>query len=722
MSGEPTQGATFEAPAATADEKSSQRKLSFRPDIEGLRAVAVLAVLFFHAGVPFLPGGYIGVDVFFVISGFLITGLLIREIQSTQRLSIKNFYIRRIRRILPMSTLVLVATLIIASFAMAITEIRSTVQAARASALFVGNWYFAASSADYFDTSTHTNPVLHFWSLGVEEQFYVIWPLLLVVVLILAKWRKSISRALLIGGSGLVVLCAVSLTWSITQTASEGSLAFYGLHTRLWELGIGGLLAFAIPLMQKLPRWSTEIASAVGLLLIVYAATQFNEQTPFPGSAALVPVIGSALVIGAGISHHRSATLAARLLSVRPMQYVGARSYNLYLWHWPVLVFAALWSAPLTFGAAESSHLSMPFAAAAIAIVVAFALTAVTYRFIEMPLRHASLMKKASFAFPAAVVMVLCVIAVSFVAPRVAAVVTQGDGEKSEAIISQATNVQKGGEAALAGAGACRVDVKVPTSTFLAKWNPSACTFGDPDGSVKLALVGDSHAGMWLAGLDKAGKANGWQVTYMSKAGCPVYAVAEPDNTTVHETCVTWAKAVTDKLEETGPYDAVLMARRDIYQTRRVEDFNDPERAADEQRFVAEAHETFRELSRSTDNIVILQDPPNPGFNLPKCIERTKGDIEACSFDREQGIATEEALARLEKQASQGLPADVTVVFVPLGELTCPSEKEQCSAVVEGNLLVFRDDHHIPEKTSRALGPQLGKLLEQYLSKAGVNL
>ena len=365
-----------------------QRRDRFRGDIEGLRAVAVVLVVAFHAGVGVVGGGFVGVDVFFVLSGFLITGLLVDEIARTGSISIGDFYARRVRRLLPLSTLVLAATAV-ATFVLVPPIDREGVAGDIVGAAVWGaNWKFAAESTQYM-ADTDKSPVLHYWSLAVEEQFYVVWPLLLLLLvgssgLALRAWpvafrRISLALAVVIGGS-------LALSW--LQTDAAEPFAYFGLHTRAWELGIGAALALLRPMLPLMTRGAAQGAALLGATMVVGAAVAMDESTPFPGTAALVPVLGTALVVAAGARLPDG--VVSRTLSRPVPRYVGRISYAWYLWHWPVLVLAtARWGEATTGddGAAASSHAPATVVVAAVAL--SFVLAAASHHAVEQPLRRA---------------------------------------------------------------------------------------------------------------------------------------------------------------------------------------------------------------------------------------------------------------------------------------------------------------------------------------------
>jgi len=343
----------------------------YRPDIDGLRAIAVGLILLYHAEVPGITGGYVGVDVFFVISGFLITGLLVKELGRTGRLDLPAFYARRARRILPASLLVLAATIIGTGIFFSPVGFDRSVPALVSAALYVPNVLFARQVVDYFHP-LFVSPVIHYWSLGVEEQFYVVWPAFLLIGWQLARRRGPPLVA------WVAAATALSLVLSLAATPAYPTQSFYLLPTRAWELGAGGLLAFAVQRLHALPPVVSNLAGVIGLAAIASSAVLFDASTQFPGWAAIVPVAGAALVIVGG--GNARVGLPAAVLSTGILRYIGRISYSLYLWHWPLLVFARI--------ALEGER---KLVQVGVAMAATIALSAVTYRWVEDPLRHGRL-------------------------------------------------------------------------------------------------------------------------------------------------------------------------------------------------------------------------------------------------------------------------------------------------------------------------------------------
>jgi peptidoglycan/LPS O-acetylase OafA/YrhL len=326
---------------------TQQDRAPFRPDIEGLRAVAVVAVVLYHAGIPGIAGGYIGVDVFFVISSFLITGLLWREVQATKTVALGRFYAARARRLLPAAATVGVVTALVAAAVLPPLQARRVFIDGIASMLYVGNYRFAAQNTDYMISDLPPSPFQHYWSLGVEEQFYLVWPALIIGTAWLARRIARGDTPRNAPYLAVVTLVgAASLAAAVIWTHTSPPWAFFSLPTRAWELAAGALVALTIDQWKRLPLLPATVAGWGGLALILLTCTQLGPHTPYPGTSALLPVLGTALVIGAGSV--TGGMGVGRVLCPPVMRAIGRVSYSWYLWHWPVLLLLP----PLRRGAA----------------------------------------------------------------------------------------------------------------------------------------------------------------------------------------------------------------------------------------------------------------------------------------------------------------------------------------------------------------------------------
>ena len=376
--GAPAVGQRLLASGEEAGTAPSDRR--FRPDVEGLRAVAILLVVLYHAHVPGLTGGYIGVDVFFVISGFVITGLLLRERSGTGRTSILDFYARRCRRILPAATLVILATVAATYVVLGVTTGNSTADDGRWAAAFLANFHFESVSTNYLAAGRPPSPLQNYWSLSVEEQFYLVYPTLFLVVA--SAKRLFTMRVRLLAALSVVIVASYWL--SISQTTSNPSLAYFSPLTRAWELALGALVVITTSWLRRLPQPVAVLLTWTGLGAIVYSAFAFNAHTAYPGSLVAIPVVGAAMIIGGGAAVPKAGTES--LLGTTPFQWTGRRSYSLYLLHWPILIIAA----------ERVGSTSLPVGESLLLVLVAVALSATSYSLVENPIRHLRLTSKRS--------------------------------------------------------------------------------------------------------------------------------------------------------------------------------------------------------------------------------------------------------------------------------------------------------------------------------------
>jgi peptidoglycan/LPS O-acetylase OafA/YrhL len=408
--------------------RSTSTERKFRPDVEGLRALAIVLVVLFHAGVPGVGGGFVGVDVFYVISGFLITGLLFQEAERSGRVSLIRFYARRCRRILPAATLVLILTVIASYHWLGFLQGNSVAVDAKWASVFLANIHFASIGTQYFGSLAPPSPIQNMWSLSVEEQFYAVWPVLLILVTIIAR-RINLRIRL---GAALALIIVASFTWSIVETSQNGVWAYFSPLTRAWELAAGGLIAVAAPFLGRIPRKVAQLMGCSGIVGIIVSGTIYSGSTPYPGYAVALPVLGTALVIVAGSA--AAGTGVELLLRLRPIQWLGARSYSLYLWHWPILVIAA----------ERIGKTTLPVWQNLLLLLVALGASMISYRLIENPIRRARFLVVRPFV---SIALGLCLIVATLaVAQRELQLHSgpNGTGQSSAASVGAASAVSAG--------------------------------------------------------------------------------------------------------------------------------------------------------------------------------------------------------------------------------------------------------------------------------------
>ena len=536
--------------------------------IQGLRALAAIIVTFFHARL--VPGGFIGVDIFYVISGYLITGLILREIDSTGKLNLSAFYQRRIKRLLPTSLFVLFVTAIISWFVLPAITRDVLGRDLFAAATYISNYLFAWWENDYQNLNATPSPFIHYWSLAVEEQFYLIWPVLMIFLA--KRGRRSVFV-------GIATITTLSLALSIYQTQSSPILAFYSLPTRAWELGIGALLLF-IPVhlfKHRLLPW-------LGLLGLLVAAFNYNETTAFPGVNALLPVIATALLM---VTISVWPPIFNDLSNNRFSQWLGKISYPLYLWHWPALVI-------------PSSALGRPLHVLErfICIAVTILLAHLTNKFIEEPLRHVRIAPRKLYL--TALSTSLVSLTAGILIATTASSVISTKGEQSFSFDLKEVMAKP----AVYGNN-CHVNYGETKSGY--------CTFGDKTSTTTIVLYGDSHAAQWFPTLEQLAIDKGFKLISLTKSACPAVDAPRPDQgafKNVH--CEKWRENSVARIQEIHP--AAVITSNFQYFTPRAG-------YSDRQKWWSDGQQKLLDsLKGSSDHLIYLSDTPRPLRDIPSCL------------------------------------------------------------------------------------------------------
>ena len=671
----------------------------FRPDVEGLRAVAIVLVVLYHGGLSFLSGGYVGVDVFFVISGFVITGVLLRERASTGRTSFLSFYGRRSRRIIPAATLVILATVFGTYVVLGALYGNPTAVDARWTSVFLANFHFASTGTNYLNAQEPPSPLLNFWSLAVEEQFYLVYPM---VFLLIAGLRTKFSlRARL--AVGLVLIIIVSFTFSVIQTNVSPTLAYFSPFSRAWELALGALVCVATHWLLRLPKVVGGMMTWVGLGAIGFSAVVFGASTVYPGSLVAVPVIGTGLVIAGGTSSPRWA--AESLLGLRPFRWMGRLSYSLYMWHWPLLIIAAE-----SYGKA-----SLPFHQNVVWLVAALIASIGTYKWVENPVRHARILARGW----APVVFGLLLIAVSLIVATLA-LDTHQAGESSTSTGKTGTTAIVPVSSAqldqlLAAAPSIRflpADLTPPLATVRYDWGgqaapcfpalgqsvvPPTCVAGDPHGTHTMVVYGDSHAAMWFDALNDIALRAHWKLVDLGKGYCPANSLpyANPPGWGTpggeYAACDQWHRFAINRINQLQP-NLVIVTQE--YRGKVDGSGYTP------RQWQRGLELTLGQLHVAKGNVVVLGNIPLLPQSGPECLADNTTNVQRCSgamitvlskFNRAEQLAAGDAGAR----------------YVSVTPWFCSTN---CPAVV-GRYNVYLDQYHVTATYSLVLQDVLAKAL-----------
>ena len=649
----------------------------FRYDIEGLRAVAVLSVVIFHFGVDSLSGGFVGVDVFFVISGYLITGLLLNELERTGSIDLWQFYARRARRLLPVALLVMAVTMLAALWLFAPTEQLFAAKGALASSLYASNFYFMSLLADYFAPESALNPFLHTWSLCVEEQFYFAWPAMLLAIW---RWRPT-ERTIALAIGALTLLSFALCLW---LSYRKQDWAFYASPARAWEFGLG-----ALAVLKPVTGWARRSRAAVplGWLGIVALGATFvslTEDARFPGWIAAIPALATAAVLISGASGQRGTP--AVFLKLPLMQWLGQHSYSIYLWHWPIAVYATV------------LEVDDPLTKIAVCSVLTLACAAAGFRLIEHPVRANPWL--AARPMRSLAVGVSMTLAGAVIALSTAQAARTFSMHPSQATLARAIEEQP---VASGNGRNCLIG-------FL-EVEPVKCVFGADNPSKTVVLFGDSHADQWSTPLVNLAREQGWRVVTLLKGSCAVADIAaySPRLRRQWPECTLWRAKAMEEIRRLQP-DVVVVSQfssgyiRGPWTSR-------GEHAVTYEEWADGLRRSLQQLRAANVPVLLLRDSPSPGRNIASCVARSRwrGMSEA-ACDTPTATALDPKISPLESELAITTGArfgDLTMAFCDKG--ICPA--------MQSGLLVYRDANHITD----AFAARQATALRGLLGDLGVN-
>lgn len=647
----------------------------FSLEIQGLRAIAVAAVVLTHLGITWLPGGFVGVDVFFVISGYLITGLLLREQEGSGTVSLARFYGRRIRRLLPAASLVMLSVVVCINYLPGVVR-ESTLNEVVASTVYLQNWWLASQAVDYLAADNSPGPLQHFWSLSLEEQYYIFWPILLGLMFLLFKGLRRNARLVYQLFCGVVFF--VSFSYCIYITRVEPGLAYFSTAARAWELAVGGLLASWVGWKD----WNPNLRSFIGwtgLLSIIGSLFLINGAVAFPGWVAVFPVVGAAMLICAGDSGGSYG--AGTLLRTSPMQFLGDISYSLYLWHWPVIIMLK------AITGRDLDGVDM-LVAAGISVALAFT----SKMLIEDPTRDASWLSTnlRTFLFGIAISAATIALAWTFKVQSVAR------GVLAEIEVMAGVDVNHPGAAVLVNGteqsqtydvaaipelGSAKDDVPQAYAdgciTGQRHTTLKTCSYGTVGAKRKVVLAGDSHAVQWLPTLAEIGKKSNFEVVTYFKSSCPLgHVMVLRRDGQAYDACQEWNRALKQDLLKNSA-ELVIFAQSHSYMAAEAKG-----REQSNQMLEAGVFELMQGLRAENRKVIAIRDTPRMERNIPECVSAS-GAI-AC------GVLRTDALGRYEPLLGAARRSEVAVM--DFSDMICGAVR--CEPYV-GNVLVWRDSNHL---------------------------
>lgn len=663
--------------------------------------VAVVAVLVYHLWPEYFPGGFVGVDVFFVISGLLITQHLLNEVNRTGKIRLAAFWGRRIRRLLPAAFLVASVSLLLLVLFMPPLTWTSNLEAIAASGFYAVNWLLGFRAVDYLAAESSATLVTHYWSLAVEEQFYLVWPLLILIAIKMAASRDAASVRRRVTWV-LSVVFVISLVCSIFYTPQNPALAFYATPLRAWQFAIGGLLAIGGSQLYRLPNTARIVMSWAGISSIVLISI-FLQGTfaQFPGWIAILPVTGAVMFLAAADPIGRFSMQQFNQLPV--VQWLGDNSYSIYLWHWPPII-----AAPWILGG------PIPWPVKVMILAATFALAALTKQYVEDPVRDGTWWRsrlRHAYAFAAGTsvaIVAVCVLVILGLGAK-------WDGYRVEVDHAIESAQQCYGAAAMLdgcdGGHSVRDSYDVafasadigeeisPCQQPSSGDEPVFCVFGETEEPQRtVAVIGNSHALRLVPALEEYGRERGWQVLLAAKTDCLGLMTPEIDQRFAD--CQSWSRNVAQALFEREDVDAVVFGSHNAAQS-----YLAGSDATAEQIELAESGivDTFSEYRANGIPVLVATDVPGTRpIDAPECVERDREDHSPCALPRDEFPASNLLV-------DVALRSEDLVSTFDVRDYLC--DATTCHAVV-GGLVVYSDSHHLTTSFSRTLGPFLGSAVE----------
>jgi peptidoglycan/LPS O-acetylase OafA/YrhL len=656
--------------------RSSFRKpnaaTTFRPDIEGLRALAIILVVANHISPDRVPSGFVGVDIFFVLSGYLITLLLVNERERSGSIDLANFYARRVRRLLPAAAAMTLTTLLIAMFVFSPSELEFSAKGARAAALYVSNLFFAGNASDYFATDTQQNLFLHTWSLAVEEQFYFVWPTVILISAARSKSAKGIVVALL-------AIAAFSLAMSIYLSPRNASFAYFMLPTRAWEFAIGGIACLIPSRARPLTLLSNVTMTSIGSLVVVLSAWWIPRNADYPGFIALLPVLSTAACLY--LLQTNTKNPVRTFLATWPAQWLGKMSYSWYLWHWPFIVL----------GSALYPHSS---SARLLAALLSLGVAAASFYFLEQPLRfNARLVSDVRRSLALGLALTLATVTAAQFLLRLAR-------QESNAPRMHSVTAALHSESTLP-LGRCATIGNSPIV--------KTCEFGSPHSSSTVVLFGDSHAISLFDALRSVAEERGWRMVTFIKSGCPATNVRVERRgwgSDFPDSCDSWRRDAIRHIQALAPSMTIVVEATEYVQGHGTGE--ESWAGVSMLDWTLGTRYSLHELSKSGSLLILVRDNPEFVSSVPECVGRSFAhywySLSNCLMPRRDALNTQ-----LWSQISKSLVSLDNVTILDLTEVLCPGSS---CPVLDKGYIMYRDTNHLSESYSLTLAPLLNAQLQ----------
>lgn len=648
--------------AIHAGAASLSHSTSFNPGLQGMRGLAILLVLLNHAGVPGFDGGFIGVDVFFVISGYLIGGLLLRELETHGRIDLWAFFARRVRRLLPASALVMLVSIVGIRVLYAPHEQDELLSSTRAAALYAVNLWFASRPTDYFGGHTEANPLLHLWSLAVEEQFYLLWPLLMLAAVRLAGGRVRRGTFWLVGLLGLASFVAC-----VVVSLIKYKLAFFLTPFRIWEFAAGMAVMGCAHWVKRVSAGWLSVMGGAALLALALACLGFEGRMRFPGAWAAIPVLAAVLLLV--VVQRGRQSWAGRWLEAGWIRWLGDCSYSVYLWHWPVLIVATQFVAKPDLGLA------------AVLIAASVLLGRLSYVCVEQPFLHRWLKQWSPRKIALTGLAVCMLIAVAAQLTRKLVHVSP----EQERFVAVAKWAQVNATECL---------------TLAPALDQPPCEFGSSQPRATVVLFGDSHAAQWFVPLKHIAEKHALRLVMLTKAACPSVDVPVRVYTTLNEyrECAVWRDRMFKRIEAMRP-EVVLLANSSGYSIA-------------PQPWQQGLDRTLVRLQALGVRTAYIRDTPAPGFDVPICHARLAWRGWSLGQPCTYLAADEEARLGPIANAEAAAVSDRGAMFISLAPAICATPV--CTTARDG-LILFMDRNHLTEEFALSLAPELERPLLQLL-------